>query len=1366
MLGAGVRTSLPRRLNKHNVDTERVLENNLQAKISAKRYYDQSALNQPLNQLTSGSPVRVRTNEEWSDQIYDINRPGDFLPWIDGTRKCQSSAMSDVITRYFISIPQWWLKTENIRYLKSDRLAGSICDTISKAVNCKWSVEGNDVIAVVRHLMKNEENFLEIWAFQYTSSIDEWLVRSLSDLKFEDTVDSHTKKVICDLIPDSVRNILEEFCRYRQHELFLKMLHVNLNIELEWNGIVTTIRKVMQHFDDLIDSIKAGTIKVSNLKELQAVHFGGSKEELLRQISLMLDDKNLFELRERQIDICLVLEQYGSGANILLEMQKTFDLQGDFFDLEKLSQAREQVLELRSVSEDFMNGAEMIRQISEKQLDCLRAFAECADFVNWVHEEVQKNDIRIFVDLARNSLGEDDLANQKTRFLLNALNGYSPLLYEFTPNDRELSNFLELCKRVWSNMDKNPALADNLRMSSSQLTHFKKVKGHYGSTEMTAVSQAAAINATGKYEVGQIYGYSNKFKTLDDVVRLTCQVIEKSATEEKQKTVDKRYTYSDLKDLQSRLALVAGDKQKDSADTFTQFDEMRDAVENLARAYIEVRREGCIQFDDLKVVIHCNQSHAVAIEIKLQTIEKSFSGPSSEGTSLQHCHNMYKYLIDCIKRWRESMDEKRSKNPELNYYTTEQLILLRKELGKLNSTHDVKYFDQAQGLLAMIRPVQAEDLLLILDDFERLTANDNDEEASHRIKYEDLSQEHQDIVNSIFSELEEVSSKEAALEIFNKLGEDDARDLELVSDWLDEQKAANEEAAKKDGISEEFFSKAFHSFSSLKERSLKQKLETLWEEFIAHTSKSISNFLGIPQLAYVLKRLKVMNRNAEKCRTLPNWLERGKPVLIPVPREQTFQLVLTIYEADSQFESPTRNEVLICNKQTRKDEVGLFLNRALHDGCSFYCLVNCHLLKYDVCDIIENRLSHRADHDVDSYGLAFIFAAEAKDARIKTYLDKQLVRHWQPADEVKLKAYVKHLLHAPESIVKTACYVDPQRSSARLIRSSRAGVGKSLQHKNLRDRLRSMCDLPGKDLTICLHKFVNTDDIIDRLVKELPVLNSSKAPYHTIHLDIAHEVEHGVDELLFNLVILRSLVNSEGVVWQVKKEQYYIIECMPFTVENDYTAAKQQPKSAHEVIDFLPTTQCITPQEAYKFYNSHVQAADFIGFDQTVLSNECWQLVLNHLDCKVKGVQNYTFSGNSTVSDPKYAIKLLVENCGLTDPTWLELCHYVHFLSSQLTQVLKSAFCSPAFQKGLPGFKAFAINFMLKMSQDFATRSLKIVEETPGQAIHQVAAGETEQLFENLTMKKTWEQSNYPYLFINEDGESFTALGFDAQKGF
>ena len=127
------------------------------------------------------------------------------------------------------------------------------------------------------------------------------------------------------------------------------------------------------------------------------------------------------------------------------------------------------------------------------------------------------------------------------------------------------------------------------------------------------------------------------------------------------------------------------------------------------------------------------------------------------------------------------------------------------------------------------------------------------------------------------------------------------------------------------------------------------------------------------------------------------------------------------------------------------------------------------------------------------------------------------------------------------------CYHYLHRSMARLIRSSRAGVGKSYQKSRLTDKLQNFPQLAGcPDITIPIYKRIDTDAVIHRLRSDLGSGYEGR-PYHAIHLDIAHEVEQGIDELLFNLIILRSIVNSEGVVWQAQNTQYYVIECMPHT---------------------------------------------------------------------------------------------------------------------------------------------------------------------------------------------------------------------------
>ena len=60
---------------------------------------------------------------------------------------------------------------------------------------------------------------------------------------------------------------------------------------------------------------------------------------------------------------------------------------------------------------------------------------------------------------------------------------------------------------------------------------------------------------------------------------------------------------------------------------------------------------------------------------------------------------------------------------------------------------------------------------------------------------------------------------------------------------------------------------------------------------------------------------------------------------------------------------------------------------------------------------------------------------------------------------------------------------------------------------NLCNKLRSESDLPGKDITICIHKTVNIDSIIARLTDEFGCHEEDDdLVYNTIHLDIAHEV--------------------------------------------------------------------------------------------------------------------------------------------------------------------------------------------------------------------------------------------------------------------
>lgn len=54
--------------------------------------------------------------------------------------------------------------------------------------------------------------------------------------------------------------------------------------------------------------------------------------------------------------------------------------------------------------------------------------------------------------------------------------------------------------------------------------------------------------------------------------------------------------------------------------------------------------------------------------------------------------------------------------------------------------------------------------------------------------------------------------------------------------------------------------------------------------------------------------------------------------------------------------------------------------------------------------------------------------------------------------------------------------------------------------------------------------------------------------------------------------------------------------------------------------------------------------------------------------------------------------------CGIRDPSWAELRHFVSFLNIQLHDCELSAYCGMAAADILPGFLTFVVKFMIQMS--------------------------------------------------------------------
>ena len=91
-------------------------------------------------------------------------------------------------------------------------------------------------------------------------------------------------------------------------------------------------------------------------------------------------------------------------------------------------------------------------------------------------------------------------------------------------------------------------------------------------------------------------------------------------------------------------------------------------------------------------------------------------------------------------------------------------------------------------------------------------------------------------------------------------------------------------------------------------------------------------------------------------------------------------------------------------------------------------------------------------------------------------------------------------------------------------------------------------------------------------------------------------------------------------------------------------------------------------------------------FGSSILANKCYS----------------RFPLNEPISLLFVFIVLFVShrNCGIEDPSWAELRHFVNFLNSQLQSCEESSFCNMELVGDtLEGFRSFVVRFMILMSR-------------------------------------------------------------------
>ncbi|XP_053850563.1 E3 ubiquitin-protein ligase RNF213 [Vidua macroura] len=368
------------------------------------------------------------------------------------------------------------------------------------------------------------------------------------------------------------------------------------------------------------------------------------------------------------------------AAEIIARVKESLGLSGDFSILENLLDITEKLesyktQKLDSISPELVQAKKMLQGITVSRRGCLRELAQQKEFVCWVREALKDiNELKVFVDLASISAGENDMDVDRVACFHGTVHGYSSLLYELR-QDSGFEDFMRCLQKLWRALDSDEALPEKLRASAQQLEWLKTVKESHGSVELSSLSLAAAINSRGVYVLRAPAG--GQKVSLDSVLHFTLPGSSGDAE------ASWKYSLAELRELQNKLMLMSAKGEQGLE--VERFSEVFSNVQRLAQAFIDLYSAGNMLFRSWLAQVYCSphRESCVFIDFSLGPVPVLEGQGDMAAVLPALCKTMESFL----ESWKSFMNAKRCEHFYLNYYSAEQLVYLCSELGQGSPSH-------------------------------------------------------------------------------------------------------------------------------------------------------------------------------------------------------------------------------------------------------------------------------------------------------------------------------------------------------------------------------------------------------------------------------------------------------------------------------------------------------------------------------------------------------------------------------------------------------------------------------------------------------------------------------------------------------
>ncbi|XP_078081837.1 E3 ubiquitin-protein ligase rnf213-beta [Mustelus asterias] len=391
----------------------------------------------------------------------------------------------------------------------------------------------------------------------------------------------------------------------------------------------------------------------------------------------MSTKRNWIEKRIQQIQEYHKLHLAVESAQVIMKTQNMLNLTGNFSILQTLLNVTDESYKnerLDCIDDQLIQAKNHLKEMTKPRRKCLEELTRRQQFVNWIKEALEDtNELKVFVDLASISAGENDLDVDRVACFHDAVLGYSSVLFELKPN-AGFTDFMSCLQKLWNALDNDQDLSKKLQDSARHLEWLKTVKESHGSVELSSLSLASAINDNGIYIISS--PEINKL-SLGSAITLNLSEVHDDSEEVRS------YTLEELKELQNKLMLMSG-KGDHGREEVERFVEVFANIQRLAVSFISLSSAGNMLFRNWKAEVYCSSKTEACIVIDFNLDE--VSEIQAIGNVTEQLPILCKKMETYLEKWKKYMDQQRSQYYYLNFYTAEQIVYLSTELFDQNYT--------------------------------------------------------------------------------------------------------------------------------------------------------------------------------------------------------------------------------------------------------------------------------------------------------------------------------------------------------------------------------------------------------------------------------------------------------------------------------------------------------------------------------------------------------------------------------------------------------------------------------------------------------------------------------------------------------